>query len=135
MTPEELFDQAVNEPGRRYDAIGELFTGLAEAAKAVADEKRARRKALREARRNRPEAIAARKAAARRGWETRRRKAEEKALADALADGPAPTGPRCNAMTHNSRGSETFCYLEPGHEDEEHDNGEITWPRDENENE
>ncbi|MET7336005.1 hypothetical protein [Nonomuraea sp. NPDC005650] len=133
LTPAELFDQAVNNPARRADLISAMFTSIGAAAQAASNEKRARQKARREARAARPEAIAARKAAARRGWETRRRNAEEKARADALDDAPIPAGPRCDEMAHNSRGSEVFCYLEPGHEDDDHTNGETTWPRDENE--
>ena len=132
-----LFDQAVTQPSRRDDAVGAMFSGLAAAMQAASDEKRARQKARREARANRPEAIAARKAAARRGWETRRRNAEEKA-AEAereLDEWAGRTSLGCNALTHDSRGSETFCLLEPGHEDDNHDNGEFTWPRDENEGE
>ncbi|MFE3452422.1 hypothetical protein ACFXJ8_26210 [Nonomuraea sp. NPDC059194] len=135
MKPNELFDQAADKPGRRGDAIGALFAGLAAAATAAAAERRAQREAQREARRNRPEAVAARKTAARRGWETRRRNAEEKARMHALDDGPVRTGPRCDEMTHDSRGQESFCYLEPGH-DGDHDNDlGLTWPRDENETE
>jgi hypothetical protein len=134
LTPSELFDQAVTQPARRHDAIGALFSGLA----AAAAEGRALRKAVRKARRNRPEAIAARSAAARRGWETRRQRAAEKAeeAERELDSWENRAGPRCKQMTHDSRGTETFCHLDPGHDDDEHDNGLGTrWPRDENENE
>jgi hypothetical protein len=100
----ELFDQAVDAPARRS------------------------------------EAIAKRSAAARRGWETRRQRAAEKAAEaerelDTWTEWQNRPGPRCKQMTHDSRGTETFCHLDPGHKDE-HDNGlGTTWPRDENEDE
>lgn len=139
-TPSELFDQAVNQPARRHDAIGALFAGLADAAIATAAQRRALKKALREARANRPEAVAARAAAARRGWETRRQKAAEKAEeAERELDGwENRPGPRCNQMSHNSLGREVFCHLDPDHRDDgrEHDNGlGTTWSLDENEGE
>ncbi|MFG1977065.1 hypothetical protein ACGFJC_47700 [Nonomuraea fuscirosea] len=128
-----LFDQAVNNPVHRADLMANMGAVLSAVAEAGREEKRRQR----EARRNRPEAIAARKAAARKGWETRRRNAEEKArqAQRELDEWAAPDGPWCNQMSHNSRGSEVFCYLEPGHEDDEHTNGDTTWPRDENETE
>ncbi|MET8006244.1 hypothetical protein [Nonomuraea glycinis] len=138
LTPSELFDQAVTQPARRQDAISALFTGLATAATAIAAERRALQKALRDARLNQPEAIAARKAAARRGWETRRQKAAEK-LEEAereLDSWENRPGPRCNQMSWDSRGYEVFCHLDPDHDEDEHENGlGTTWPRDENENE
>ncbi|MEU8362341.1 hypothetical protein AB0C27_40615 [Nonomuraea sp. NPDC048882] len=142
-TPSELFDQAIDQPARRHDAIGALFAGLADTAIAAAAQRRALKKALRDARRNRPEAIAARKAAARRGWETRRQNAAETAAVaerelDTWAEGENRRGPRCNQMSHNSCGNEVFCHLDPDHRDDgrEHDNGlGCTWPLDENEGE
>jgi len=124
-----LFDQAANEPARRDDAIGDMFALLGAAATAAAAERRAQRTAQREARRNRPEAIAARKAAAKRGWETRRRKAEEDARTRALDDWPTRTGPVCDELTHNSRGGETFCRLDPDHEGDHDDDLGVTWPQ------
>jgi hypothetical protein len=38
------------------------------------------------------------------------------------------TGPVCDEMNHNSVGTEVFCLLDPGHDDD-HDCGEFTWPR------
>ncbi|MEV5677261.1 hypothetical protein [Streptomyces sp. NPDC052179] len=36
---------------------------------------------------------------------------------------------RCNAMNHNSVGSERFCERDFGHDpDEDHDAGDMTWP-------
>src|SRR5258708_4617759 len=101
----ELFDQAVRNPVRRGDAIGARFAGLAAASEAAFAARQTLRKERRDARRARPEAVAARKAAARKGWETRRRKAQE-ALAQDVDDWPARTGPRCDVMSNDSRGAE-----------------------------
>lgn len=44
-------------------------------------------------------------------------------------DDSAPIRQRCDEMTHNSIGSETFCHLEQGH-DGDHDNTDgLEWPR------
>ncbi|GLX54467.1 hypothetical protein Shyhy01_74160 [Streptomyces hygroscopicus subsp. hygroscopicus] len=125
----ELFDQAAHDPTRREDAVSALFTGLAAAAQAAADERRRRREEARAARRNRPEAVAARQAAAAKGWETRRCREAEGAARDGWDDRPVRTGPVCDEMNHNSVGREVFCELEPDHE-EDHDDGDgTTWPR------
>lgn len=120
----ELFEEAVSNPGRRDEAIGALFSGLAAVAQAGSE----KRRALREERRARPEAVAARSAAARKGWETRRRKAEE-ALARDLDEWPARTGPVCDVMSNDSRGSEVYCQRMPGHHGNHEDNLGTEWPR------
>ncbi|MEN1889499.1 hypothetical protein [Streptomyces mirabilis] len=61
------FDQAVNDPARRYDAVGALFAGLAAATAQHAAEARAARTRWR----NRPEAKARRSAAAKKAAATR----------------------------------------------------------------
>lgn len=124
----ELFDQAVDNPARRDEAIGALFAGLAAVAREGSERREALRQAQREARRNRPGAKAARSAAARKGWETRRRRAEEARVQD-VDDWPARTGPRCDVMSNDSRGSEVFCYLEPGHDRDHEDGLGCEWPR------
>ncbi|MEU5498470.1 hypothetical protein [Streptomyces griseofuscus] len=125
----ELFDQAAHDPARRQDAMSALFTGLATAAQAAADERRARRVAARAERRNRPEAVAARSAAATKGWGTRRRRAAENAARDGWDDQPRRTGPVCDEMNHNSVGCEVFCELDPDHEEDHDDGYGTTWPR------
>lgn len=132
ITPQraaELFDEAVRSPARRQDALGEMFNGLAATMTAFYDAQHAAREAAKEARRNRPEAIAARKAAARRGWETRRAKAAEKARERDLDDRPVRTGPVCDVLDHDSRGSEVFCGLEPDHDGDHEAWGGHSWPR------
>lgn len=44
-------------------------------------------------------------------------------------DGPAPATRRCDEMTHNSVGSETFCHLEQDHEGEHDNTNGLEWPR------
>lgn len=123
------FDQAIHDPARRQDAMGDLFSALGAAAQRMSELRRAAREAAREARRNDPVTRASRSAGARRGWETRRaRKAREEALS-VLDDGPVRTGPVCNEINHNSVGSEVFCQLDPGHEEDHDDDNGVTWPR------
>lgn len=124
----ELFEEAVSYPARRDDAIGALFAGLAAAAQAGSERRRALREAQRKARRARPASVAARSAAARKGWETRRRKVEE-ALARDVEEWPARTGPVCDVMSNDSRGSEVFCRRTPGHHGDHEDDLGTEWPR------
>ncbi|MFF3096744.1 hypothetical protein [Streptomyces cyaneofuscatus] len=43
--------------------------------------------------------------------------------------GGFPKAPACDAMNHNSVGSERFCELDARHgPDEDHDSGDMTWP-------
>ncbi|MFB6961866.1 hypothetical protein ACFCYB_34010 [Streptomyces sp. NPDC056309] len=43
---------------------------------------------------------------------------------------PVPARTRCDAMNHNSIGSEVFCEIEDPDHEEDHDAGDgITWPR------
>lgn len=123
----ELFEEAVQYPGRRDEAIGEMFAGLAAVAREGSERRRALREERRKARRDRPEAVAVRSAAARKGWETRRRRAEERA--QEADDWPTRTGPRCDVMSNNSRGAEVFCHLEPGHQRDHEDGMGCEWPR------
>jgi hypothetical protein len=135
---EELFDEAVNNPARRGDAMGDLFAGLGAAVSAMYEQRRTMRKAMREHRAAQPEAIARRKAGALKGWETRRERAAAEALARELEEGPVRpyTGQTCDAMTHNSIGQETFCWLDAGHEEDDHEDGlGCEWPREEGDDE
>lgn len=133
-----LFDEAVDNPVRRGDAMGELFTGLGAAMSAMYEQKRAIRKAMREYRAAQPEAIAKRRAAARKGWETRRAREAAEALAREIEEGPVRphTGTACDVMTHNGIGQETFCWLDAGHEEDDHEDGlGCEWPREEGDDE
>jgi sRNA-binding protein len=123
------FDEACHNPARREDAMGNLFAGLGAAFAAVAEEGRRRRAQEREARKNDPQAKARRSAAARRGAATRKdRKAREEA-ADLDRYTPYRPGPRCDELNHNSVGSEVFCQLDPGHDDDHDDDCGTTWER------
>lgn len=123
------FDQAISDPARRSDAMGDLFTALGAAAQEVSRLKREAREAARLARKNDPVTRANRAAGARKGWEKRRtREARERAL-DAIGNGPVRTGPVCDEMTHNSVGSEVFCQLDPGHDEDHDDDNGVTWER------
>jgi hypothetical protein len=42
---------------------------------------------------------------------------------------PEPRPTRCDAMNHNSIGSERFCEIEDPDHDGDHDAGDLTWPR------
>lgn len=122
-------DRAIHDPGRRSDAMGDLFSALGAAAQQMADQRRAAREALKEARRNDPVTRANRARGARQGWEKRRaREAHEQLLAE-LDDGPRRTGPVCDEINHNSVGSEVFCQEDPGHECDHDDGYGTTWPR------
>jgi hypothetical protein len=122
-------DRAMHDPARRADAVGDLFAALGAAAQKMADLRREVREAQRLARKNDPITRANRAAGARKGWETRRtREARERILAD-LDSGPVRTGPVCDEMTHNSVGSEVFCQLDPGHDEDHDDDNGVTWPR------
>jgi hypothetical protein len=123
------FDRAMNDPGRRSDAMGDLFSALGAAAQQMAAQRRAAREALRIARKNDPVTRANRARGARQGWEKRRaREAHERLLAE-LDSGPVRTGPVCDEINHNSVGSEVFCQLEPGHEEDHDDDNGTTWER------
>lgn len=122
-------DRAMHDPARRGDAVGDLFSALGAAAQQMADLRSKAREAAREARRNDPVTRANRSAGAHRGWEKRRaREARERLLAE-IDNGPVRTGPVCDEMNHNSVGSEVFCQLEPGHEEDHDDDHGTTWER------
>jgi hypothetical protein len=122
-------DRAMHDPARRSDAVGDLFSALGAAAQQMADQRRAARALLREARRNDPVTRANRAAGARKGWETRRAREARERLIDSIADSPRRTGPVCDEMNHNSVGSEVFCQLEPGHDEDHDDDCGTTWER------
>lgn len=122
-------DHAMHDPARRGDAVSDLFAALGAAAQQMAAQRRAARELLREARKNDPVTRANRSRGARQGWEKRRaREARERLLAE-IDNGPVRTGPVCDEMNHNSVGSEVFCQLDPGHEEDHDDECGITWPR------
>ncbi|MFG3585099.1 hypothetical protein [Streptomyces sp. NPDC047990] len=122
-------DRAMHDPGRRSDAMGDLFSALGAAAQQMADQRRAAREALKEARRKDPVTRANRAHGARKGWEKRRaREARERLLAE-IDDGPRRTGPVCDEANHNSVGSEVSCQEKPGHEFDHDDGYGTTWPR------
>lgn len=123
------FDRAIDDPARRSDAMGDLFTALGAAAQQMAAQRRAAREAARIARKNDPVTRANRSAGSRRGWEKRRaREAREQVLAT-ISDSPVRTGPVCDEMNHNSVGSEVFCQLDPGHDEDHDDEDGTTWQR------
>ncbi|WP_158708374.1 hypothetical protein [Streptomyces sp. NRRL S-455] len=122
-------DRALHDPARRSDAVGDLFSALGAAAQQMADQRRAARAVLREARRNNPVTRANRAAGARKGWETRRSREERERLLDSIGDDPRRSGPVCDEMNHNSVGSEVFCQLEPGHDEDHDDDCGTTWER------
>lgn len=123
------FDRAMHDPARRSDAMGDLFTALGAAAQEASRLKREAREAARLARKNDPVTRANRAAGARKGWEKRRaREARDRLLAE-IDNGPARTGPACDEMAHNSIGSEVFCQLDPGHDDDHDNDNGTTWER------
>jgi hypothetical protein len=122
-------DRAMSNPARLDDAVGGLFAALGAAAQQIAEQRRAAREALRIARRNDPITRANRSRGARRGWETRRAREAAERLRDAIDDGPHRAEPVCDEMNHNSIGTEVFCQLDPGHEDDHDDDRGTTWPR------
>lgn len=118
------------DPGRRSDALGDLFTALADAAEQLAAWHRATREAARIARKNDPVVRSNRSRGARKGWEKRREREARERFLDGIDIGPVRTGPVCDEMSHDSTGREVFCQLDPGHgrdEDHDDDNG-TTWP-------
>ncbi|MFJ3984412.1 hypothetical protein [Streptomyces fungicidicus] len=123
-------DRAMHDPARRADAVGDLFSALGAAAQQMAEQRRAARELLRQARRNDPVTRANRSRGARQGWEKRRAREARERLLDEIDNGPVRTGPVCDEMNHDSRGSEVFCQLDPGdgHEWHDDDNG-TTWER------
>ena len=123
------FDQAINDPARRSDAMGDLFSALGAAAQQAAEQRRAAREALRLARKNDPVTRANRSAGARKGWEKRRAREARERVLDSIDRGPVRTGPVCDEMNHNSVGSEVFCQLDPGHEEDHDDDSGTTWER------
>lgn len=122
-------DRAMHDPARRADAVGDLFSALGAAAQQMADLRRAAREAAREARRNDPVTRANRSAGSRRGWEKRRAREAREQLLASIDDGPRRTGPVCDEMNHNAVGSEVFCQLDPGHEEDHDDDHGTTWER------
>ncbi|MFD0209181.1 hypothetical protein ACFVH9_08585 [Streptomyces hirsutus] len=120
------FDQAVNDPARRYDAVGSLFAGLAAAAAQHAQERRAARTCWR----NRPEVKARRSAAAKKAAATRsERKAREEALAQAECERDARMpAVHCPHIDFVRDAIETECAGEPGHDDDHEDIDGHTWP-------
>ncbi|NEA22648.1 hypothetical protein [Actinomadura bangladeshensis] len=124
------FDRTRNPQASAQDVVDGLFAGfaaLSKASEAARRERKVAREAAAAERRARPEAIARRSAAAREGWETRRHRQAEASARDDYP--PAPTGPVCDVMDHNSRGAEVFCVLDPGHDDDHDDGLGHTWPR------
>jgi hypothetical protein len=122
-------DRAMHDPARRSDAVGDLFAALGAAAQQMAVQRRAAREALRFARKNDPVTRANRSRGARQGWEKRRAREERDRLLDSISHGPARTGPVCDEINHNSVGSEVFCQLDPGHEEDHDDEYGTTWER------
>lgn len=122
-------DRAMHDPGRRADAMGDLFSALGAAAQQMSAQRRAARELLREARKNDPVARANRSRGARQGWEKRRAREARERLLDSIDQGPAHTGPVCDEINHNSVGSEVFCQLDPGHEGDHDDDNGTTWER------
>lgn len=123
------FDRAIHDPARRGDAMGDLFTALGAAAQQMAEQRRAARELQRIARKNDPVTRANRSLGSRRGWEKRRAREARDRLLDTIDDGPVRTGPVCDEMNHNSVGSEVFCQLDPGHDEDHDDDSGTTWPR------
>lgn len=122
-------DRAMHDTARRGDAVDDLFAALGAAAQEMARQRRAAREALRLARNNDLITRANRSRGAARGWEKRRaREARERLLAE-IDNGPVRTGPVCDEMNHNSVGSEVFCQLDPGHDDDHDDDNGTTWER------
>jgi hypothetical protein len=122
-------DRAMHDPARRSDAMGDLFTALGAAAQQMAEQRRAVREALRLARKNDPVTRANRARGARQGWEKRRVREARERLLDSIDQGPARIGPACDEINHNSVGSEVFCQLDPGHDEDHDDEYGTTWPR------
>ncbi|MER8219727.1 hypothetical protein ABTZ58_03835 [Streptomyces sp. NPDC094143] len=122
-------DRAMHDPARRSDAMGNLFAALGAAAQQHAAQHRAAREALRAARKNDPATRANRSRGAQQGWEKRRAREERERLLDAIDHSPVRTGPVCDEMNHNSVGSEVFCQLEPGHDEDHDDDNGTTWER------
>lgn len=122
-------DRAIHDPARRSDAMGDLFTALGAAAEQMAAQRRAARELLRAARKNDPVARANRSIGARQGWEKRRAREARERLLDEIGSGPVRTGPVCDEMNHNSVGSEVFCQLDSGHEEDHDDDNGTTWER------
>ncbi|MFD4662485.1 hypothetical protein [Streptomyces halstedii] len=132
LTVEEAavnLDRAMRDPARHSDAVGNLFAALGAAAQEMARQEREARELIKAARRADPVTRANRSRGAREGWEKRRaREAREQALAE-IDDAPVRTGPVCDEMNHNSIGSEVFCQLEPGHNNDHDDAYGTTWER------
>jgi hypothetical protein len=127
------FDRGLRNPDRAVDPVGELFRVLGAAADLHAREARAERVRWR----NRPEAKAARSAAARKAAETRAaRAAAERAVREAEAERDARVpAVHCLHMDFVPYGGgETECVLEPGHAGEDHEDldGHV-WPNECNE--
>lgn len=126
------FDRAVNNPVQRGDAMGDLFAGLGAAFAEVAAQKQARKAEHRArvlARMNSPEALAKRSAASRQGWADRKAREAREEAADLARYAPYREGPRCGEMNHNGVGSEVFCQLDPGHDDDHDDECGTSWER------
>jgi hypothetical protein len=113
------------------DPMQGLFVALGrlDSALTAAKQERERQKA---ARRRSPEALAARSAAAHRGWEGRREREAADRAADELSWGPepAPADVRCYGMTNEpaTGGGEVYCILERRHKPDCTD-GSKTWDR------
>lgn len=120
-------DRSMHDPARRGDALGDLFSALGAAAEEMAQRRKEARETLRAARRADPVIRANRSRAAREGWEKRRAREKSERLLDTIDEGPVRTGPFCDEMNHNSIGSEVFCQLEPGHDDDHDDDYGTTW--------
>ena len=100
--------------GREAKFVTDLFEVLGAASDAlIAEEKRRK-----EERRNAPEARLRRSEGARKGWQTRRTReaAEDAAERASWDERPWPSGPLCDGIYHDSRGSERPCALEPDHD-------------------
>ncbi|MDX3345970.1 hypothetical protein PV387_23060 [Streptomyces sp. ME02-6987-2C] len=124
------FDRAMSNPSRAEDPVGMLFAALGAASAQHAQERRAARARWR----GRPEAKAARSAAARKAAATRAARkaaqlAEWKAEAERDARMPSVACPHIDFVPWG--GGETQCSRAPGHVGEDHEDIDgHTWPND-----
>lgn len=122
------FDRAMHNPSRTADPVGDLFRALGAASAQLAQERRAARARWR----NRPEAKAARSAAAKKAAATRAANkaaqgADERLLDELMARVPDVSCPHLDFVPHGS--GETQCVLPPGHVGEDHEDvAGHTWP-------
>ncbi|MFI5649928.1 hypothetical protein ACIA71_01745 [Streptomyces anulatus] len=122
-------DRAMRHPARSSDALGDFFDALGAAAREMARQEGEARELLRVARNADPVTRANRSRGAHQGWKKRRAREARERLLDDIGDVPVRTGPGCDEMNHNSIGSEVFCQLEPGHDEDHDDDYGTTWPQ------